>query len=103
MRTWPSSCDAVSVICPVGGLPLATRSSGGLDAVVDTVADQMGERIRQLFEDRLVELDLPADDRHLDLFSELPVRGREPPAGISRTNCQPAASGSAGPSPEARK
>ena len=45
---------------------------GRLDAVVDTVADQMGERIRQLFEDRLVELDLPADDRHLDLFAELP-------------------------------
>ena len=45
---------------------------GGLDAVVDTVADQMGERIRQLFDDRLVELDVPADDRHLDLFSELP-------------------------------
>ena len=28
MRTWPSSCAAVSVIWPDGGLPLATRSSG---------------------------------------------------------------------------
>ena len=73
MRTRPSSCDAVSVIRPIKGLPSAARAFGRLDTVVDTVADQMGERIGQLFEDRLVELDIPADDCHLDLFAELPA------------------------------
>ena len=57
---------------PGRGLAFRDPFRGSLDAVVDTVADQMSERIRQLLEDRLVELDLPADDRHLDLFAELP-------------------------------
>ena len=46
--------------------------SGGLDAVIDRVADQVQQRIADLVEDRAVELDLLALDVEPDPLAEVP-------------------------------
>ena len=52
---------APSVSVPSGGLPAATRSSGGLDAVADGVAHQVQHRIHHPLDEELVDLGvLPA-------------------------------------------
>src|SRR5207248_3004547 len=44
---------------------------GRLDAVIDRVAQQVHQRVRQLLDDQLVELDISARDLEVDLLAAL--------------------------------
>ncbi len=68
------------VVAALGGLephPPDLRLAGPpahlrrLDAVVDGVADEVHERIRQLLHDELVQLHVPAHDHEVDLLAHL--------------------------------
>ena len=51
----PERCFAVKRTVPSGFLPAAARFSGRFDAVVDGVADHVGQRFGKLVDDRLVD------------------------------------------------
>ena len=68
--TWPPSWYARSVSVPSAALPAAIRRSRLLDAVVDRVAHQVGQRVLDRLEQAAVELGLLALHDQLDLLAE---------------------------------
>ena len=76
MLTWPPSWLALGA---TAGPPRASRpppARPGLDAVVDRVADDVGQRVLDGLDDRAVELGLLAD--HLDLDRLVELTGQVP-------------------------
>ena len=69
MLTWPPSWKARRSRRPSAGLPLATPHLRRLDAVVAGVADQVGQRVLDRLEDRLVELGVLALHVDADLLA----------------------------------
>ena len=60
MLTWPPSWKARSVKVPSAGFPCRDADFGRFDAVVDRIADDVGQRILDRLEDRLVQLGVAA-------------------------------------------
>ena len=56
---------------PVAGLPAATRSVGGLHAVVERVAHEVDDRVAEGVDDGAIELGVLAGEDELDLLAEL--------------------------------
>ena len=71
ITTWFDSCAAESSSVPVSDLPRALRTAGGLDAVVDGVADQVHERLAELVDHRLVDARVLALQHELDALALL--------------------------------
>ena len=101
--------DAVALLavppdrsCPSAGLPSGETRRRVLDAVIDSVAHDVDERVVDLLEDLLVEFGVAALDDELDLLAELLGQVAHGARETPGRSCWPAASAGACPAPAGR-
>ena len=93
IRIWLPDWRAETARMPISRLPALSRSAGSLDAVVDGIADDVGQRIADHLDHLAIELDVAAFDIDQDLLAELGATGRGPCAAGRRTDSRSAACG----------